>query len=319
MYVWNGSTWEEVGPVVPQTPIAYQASAPVSPSTGDIWVDSDGDVGTFDRQLVRYRFVASGGETSLSGVDANGFTLAYVPGAEQVYLNGVLLVRTSDYTATNGTSITALSPALAANDVVEVFAYNSFNLANTYTKAEVDGSLDLKADVSANGLVHINTTSFSGVTSQSVNNVFSATYDKYMILIDIICNTAAGRPFFRLRASGTDATGTDYYNGSVGRTSAGTALDTQNSGGTYIDFNAFYSLKADGAPNYYKMILQDPFKTNRTMGSFESSIWTSTSINAFLTGSFMHGAATSYDGFTLQRIGGSETFTGSVTTFGFKE
>ena len=57
MYVWNGSAWEEVGPVVPQTPIAYQASAPGSPSTGDIWVDSDGDVGTFDRQLVRYRFV----------------------------------------------------------------------------------------------------------------------------------------------------------------------------------------------------------------------------------------------------------------------
>ena len=210
MYVWNGSTWEEVGPVVPQTPIAYQASAPSSPSTGDIWVDSDGDVGTFDRQLVRYRFVASGGETSLSGVDANGFTLAYVPGAEQVYLNGVLLVRTSDYTATNGTSITALSPALAANDVVEVFAYNSFNLANTYTKAEVDGSLDLKTDVSANGLVYINTTSGTSITSLVIDDCFSATYDNYIIYVNCTGSTNTPTLRFRWRDSGGDITASNY-------------------------------------------------------------------------------------------------------------
>lgn len=39
-YVWTGSEWAEVGPgpVVPTT--KYQATAPESPSTGDIWVDS---------------------------------------------------------------------------------------------------------------------------------------------------------------------------------------------------------------------------------------------------------------------------------------
>ena len=55
--------------------------------------------------IYRYKFIAAGGETSLSGADASSQTLTYLPGYEQVYLNGVLLVRTTDYTATTGSSI----------------------------------------------------------------------------------------------------------------------------------------------------------------------------------------------------------------------
>ena len=89
--------------------------------------------------LMRYRFVATGGETTISGVDANGSTLSYVAGIEKVYLNGALLVRGYDYIATNGTSITSLSPALVNNDVIEIFSFNTFNVANTYTQSQVDG------------------------------------------------------------------------------------------------------------------------------------------------------------------------------------
>ena len=139
IYVWNGSAWQETGPTIPANPIKYQASAPTSPSTGDIWVDSDGDVTTGSQQFQRFRFVASGGETTISGADANGATLAYTAGMEQVVLNGAVLVRGHDYTATNGTSITGLSPALVANDVLEVFSFMAFNVANTYTQSQVDG------------------------------------------------------------------------------------------------------------------------------------------------------------------------------------
>ncbi len=137
LYFWNGSSFELVGPTTPQSPFAYQTSAPTAPATGDIWIDSDGDVDTYNRQLTRYYFVASAGQTSISGVDANGLTLAYVAGSEQVYVNGALQVRGVDYTATNGTSITGLS-ALALNDVVEVFAYTAFTVANTYTQSQID-------------------------------------------------------------------------------------------------------------------------------------------------------------------------------------
>ena len=79
--------------------------------------------------IYRYRYTAAGGETSESGPDDNGLTLAYLVGYEQVYLNGVLLVRTEDYTASTGTSITALSPALSSGDVLEIITFTAFDLA----------------------------------------------------------------------------------------------------------------------------------------------------------------------------------------------
>lgn len=92
--------------------------------------------------LTRYKFVAVGSETSVSGVDANGSVLGYTVGMEQVYLNGVLLVRGSDYTASSGTSITSLS-ALAANDIVEVLTFSPFTITNAVDQTLVNAKGDI--------------------------------------------------------------------------------------------------------------------------------------------------------------------------------
>ena len=81
-------------------------------------------------QVDRWTKTAAGGETSLSGNDDNAVSLSYTSGTEQVYLNGVLLVRGQDYTATNGTTITGLT-ALAASDVAEVVTFNPSNILTT--------------------------------------------------------------------------------------------------------------------------------------------------------------------------------------------
>jgi len=104
MFVWSGSAWGSIS------------------SSAEIY---------------RYRYTASGGETSVSGVDANGATLSYIVGKEQVYLNGVLLARTSDYTATNGSSISSLA-ALAAGDILEIITFTSFEVANAVTQTNFD-------------------------------------------------------------------------------------------------------------------------------------------------------------------------------------
>ncbi len=88
----------------------------------------------------RWQYTAVGSETSLSGNDDNGESLIYTPGYEQVYLNGVLLARDSDYTATTGTTITGLT-ALTAGYIVEVIAYNNINVGNTYTQAQIDNKV----------------------------------------------------------------------------------------------------------------------------------------------------------------------------------
>jgi hypothetical protein len=95
----------------------------------------------------QFVFTATSGQTSISGVDDNASTLAYTAGTEQVYLNGVLLVRNSDYTASNGTSITGFSPALATNDVVEIITYNPSNIQITDAILETD--INAKGDLIA--------------------------------------------------------------------------------------------------------------------------------------------------------------------------
>jgi hypothetical protein len=92
--------------------------------------------------IFRFKFVATGGETSLSGADASSQTLSYLAGKEQVYLNGVLLVRGTDYTATNGTSITALA-ALVLNDIVEIITFTALSVVTDIPQSIVDVKGDL--------------------------------------------------------------------------------------------------------------------------------------------------------------------------------
>ena len=77
----------------------------------------------------RYKYTATSGQTTFSGADDNLNSLAYDAGFIDVYLNGVKLVSVSDFTASNGTSIVLASGA-ATNDILEVVAYGTFELAN---------------------------------------------------------------------------------------------------------------------------------------------------------------------------------------------
>ena len=40
-FIWSGTEWVAIGNAI--SPVTYQATAPSSPSTGDIWIDADGD------------------------------------------------------------------------------------------------------------------------------------------------------------------------------------------------------------------------------------------------------------------------------------
>jgi hypothetical protein len=79
--------------------------------------------------VYRWTKTAAGGETTLSGNDNNSVALAYVVGQELLHVNGILLVRGTDYTASTGTTITGLT-ALAASDVVDIWSPDEFNVSN---------------------------------------------------------------------------------------------------------------------------------------------------------------------------------------------
>jgi hypothetical protein len=49
-FVWDAtaSEWVEIGQAAVLAPVKYQATAPTSPATGDIWIESDVDVPSID-------------------------------------------------------------------------------------------------------------------------------------------------------------------------------------------------------------------------------------------------------------------------------
>ena len=90
------------------------------------------------------------------------FTVSYTAGLVEVFLNGAKLSG-ADFTATNGTSIVLASGA-NAGDTVDVIAYGTVSVANTYTQAQADalfvdvagdtmtGNLDVQGTVTSDGL-----------------------------------------------------------------------------------------------------------------------------------------------------------------------
>ena len=114
----------------------YRTTAPIGMKVydGAQWLEASA---AQQAALVTYEYVATAGQTTFSGPDANALTLAYIAGGIIVSLNGAVLKPGDDYTATNGTSI-VLASAAALNDELNAYAFASFNVANTYTQAQSD-------------------------------------------------------------------------------------------------------------------------------------------------------------------------------------
>ena len=98
MFVYSGSSWAAAGSAVN---------------------------GTAERQ----EYVATSGQTN--------FAATYDVGFVDVYLNGVKLIPTTDFTATDGATI-ILATGAVAGDNVSIIAYGAFNVADVYTQAQSD-------------------------------------------------------------------------------------------------------------------------------------------------------------------------------------
>ena len=117
------------------------ASAPTGIAEGTLWFDTTNDImkvydgnawanagSSVNGTSQRYKFVATSGQTTFTGTDANGNTLTYDSGYIDAYLNGVHL-DPSDYTATNGSSI-VMGSATSTSDELYVVAFGTFNVAS---------------------------------------------------------------------------------------------------------------------------------------------------------------------------------------------
>jgi len=82
---------------------------------------------TINGTSARFNYIATAGQTTFTGADTAGNTLAYDAGFADVYLNGVRL-SASDVTITSGTSV--VISAATVGDILDVVAYGTFNVAS---------------------------------------------------------------------------------------------------------------------------------------------------------------------------------------------
>ncbi len=201
--------------------------------------------------------------------------------------------------------------AATANDAVNRLAVGTNGQVLVADSGETTG-LKWNNPGTVGGLVHINTTDIgAGITSISVNNVFSASYDVYKAFIELDeTSVAAGDLVLRLRVSGTDNTSSQYaYAGSY-RNAANTSFAGLNSTGTTYFYAGVQSSQGMGLVIDFFNPFQSTFRTKINLQSFGQAFanWNGGSLTV----------DTSYDGFTLLTLSGTIS-TGKIRVFGVKQ
>ena len=160
------------------------SSAPQSSLTiGDLYFDTSANElkvykssgwaaagSTVNGTSARYNYIATNNQTTFTGADTAGETLAYDAGYVDVYLNGVRL-SAADITTTSGTAI-VLATGAATGDILDIVGYGTFNVAAVNGSAINAGTINVARLPSTVLNSNIDLTNLSGtnITSGTVPN-----------------------------------------------------------------------------------------------------------------------------------------------------
>jgi hypothetical protein len=179
--------------------------------------------------------------------------------------------------------------------------------------ADSTQTLGLKwATPATSALTLISSTTFSSSSAHSVNDVFSATYDNYLILINVDSASTGASLNMRLRVSGSDNSNSNYYWVYYGISATSTTLDPGNSNGTATQWNIGYSDDTNGSMETIN--IRNPYLSLVT--SFNNSYTGIEDNNVYpYHGGGRTTVTTSYTGFTIFPTSG--TISGKVRVYGY--
>jgi hypothetical protein len=159
------------------------------------------DVGSSAANITEYTSTAS--QTVYTGADDHGVVLSYQAGFLMVYLNGILLENTTDYTATDGSTIT-LIVAANSGDILQSFGFGTFDVADGKSTQIVKTSDETR-----------NSTSTYAVDGELILNGLAAS-SEYIVEGQLIVTTSATPDIkFRLGGNGTFVAAGGTYNASL--------------------------------------------------------------------------------------------------------
>jgi len=132
--------------------------------------------------------------TTISGLDDSSLTLSYTVGNEEIFVNGILLTRTTDYTATSGSTV-LLVEAVSSGDIVEIKSHEILNVGNLYTQTQADARYEIKRNTyivngpytaSINDVIFVNTSASAHTITLPATPVLG-----HKVLISDLSNNAS--------------------------------------------------------------------------------------------------------------------------------
>lgn len=170
-------------------------------------------------------------------------------------------------------------------------------------------TLELPTDSIKPGLVLVAEQSFSAVSSVSVNNCFTTTYDNYRMELRVLPSAPNIVTYMRLRSSGVDNTTSNYYTfcRSVSQSGDGTYRVNGNS---YFDLGPANS----GAGNSVSMDICNPKMSLVTNCSTTTTGYGSEAFSVF--GGLYFSLGSQFDGVTIFPASG--TASGTIRIYGYR-
>jgi hypothetical protein len=154
------------------------------------------------------------------------------------------------------------------------------------------------------------TVTFSGTESISLNDIFSANYDVYFITSTLTGSTTNAYAQLRLRASNSDASGSDYVWGFIATNSGGTSFTLAGSGATSSNVT-----RPSTTDSVVSFTITNPFLARKTIWSGTTSYNDGATVTPAAAMGGAHSLTNSYTGFTL--LAASGTITGNIRVYGY--
>jgi len=178
----------------------------------------------------------------------------------------------------------------------------------------VDTAMNTALGTKKAGMVLLSSVAFSAVASQSVNDVFSATYNNYLILFNNLTMSSDGWMNMRMRVSGADETGANYRYQELSASSSTVAGARATGQTAWANIN--YAQTGNQNPN--TLTIFNPFATSPTSIVSSQAPVSNGNIEVFAK-SFGLNTTTSYTGFSFYPASAGPTLTGSVSVYGYNK